>query len=211
MSIANGYTTLVKLKAVLTLAQTTHDADLERAVESASRAVDAYTGRRFYQDSTATAYYFSAEDPYLIPVIDISTATGLVIEADHNGDGTFENTFTVDSFTATYGYRLMPRRPLTGHPWTALKAISGSFPVGVDGGIKITVKAGWAAVPAEVEQATILQAARLLKRKDSPFGVLGPADIGSGSDAAVTVPKVDPDFRSLLAPLRRFDVPMEPL
>jgi hypothetical protein len=37
---------------------------------------------------------------------------------------------------------------------------------------------GWAAVPSAVKQATIIQAARIFKRLDSPLGVAGFEDLG---------------------------------
>lgn len=212
MAITNGYATLAEAKTLFDLTLASHEADIERAIESASRAIDAWCGRRFWQDNTVTVYYFTAEDYYTIPVFDVSTTTGLIVQADHNADGTHENTFTRDSFTAAYSYRLLPRNAATAataRPWTHLKALTGGFPVGVDGGVKVTMKAGWAAVPIDIEQACLLLASRIYKRKDSPFGVLGVADIGGGTTGTVTLPKVDPDVQRLLGPYRRLDAPTE--
>ena len=208
MAITNGYTTLAEIKTYLAITQATYEADLERAIEAASRQIDSWCGRRFWVDSAATAYYYTAEDYVHLPVLDISTTTGLIVAADHNADGTHENTFTADSFNAAYGYRLLPRNIQAAEPGTALKAIAGGWPVGVDGGVKVTAKVGWTTVPTPVAQACLTQAGRLFKRKDAPFGVLGVAD-QAGRDVTSTLPRLDPDLRPLVDGYRRFDPPVE--
>ena len=197
----------MEIKRYLTITQATYETDLERCIEAASRQIDAWCGRRFWVDSTVTDYYFTPEDYVFLPVLDISTTTGLIVKADHDMDGTHENTFTADSFTALYGYRLLPRNRASGEPGTALKAIAGGWPVGVDGGVKVSAKVGWTTVPEPVEQACLTQAGRLFKRKDSPFGVLGVE--GAGYDAVTTLPKLDPDLRPLVDAYRRMDPPVE--
>jgi hypothetical protein len=59
--------------------------------------------------------------------------------------------------------------------------------------LRITARWGWPSIPAEVEMATRLLAARLYKRKDSPQGVIASADWG-----AVRVSKTDPDVYALI-------------
>jgi hypothetical protein len=46
-----------------------------------------------------------------------------------------------------------------------------------------------------VRQATLIQATRLFKRKDAPFGVIGSAEMGQ----LQVVPTIDPDIKLLLA------------
>ena len=50
-----------------------------------------------------------------------------------------------------------------------------------------------------VEQATLLQAVRLYKRKDAPFGVAGAGALGQ----VVSISDLDPDIKMLLFPVRR--------
>ena len=49
------------------------------------------------------------------------------------------------------------------------------------------------------EQAALLQAARLYKRKDAPFGVAGAGALGQ----VVAISDLDPDVRMMLFPVRR--------
>ncbi len=54
-------------------------------------------------------------------------------------------------------------------------------------------------VPAPVREATLLQATRLYKRTDAPFGVTGSAEHGQ----LQTISRVDPDVKELLQPFVR--------
>ena len=54
---------------------------IEQAIEAASREIDAYCGRRFWQDGTATARTYYADTPRIACVDDIATTTGLVVAA----------------------------------------------------------------------------------------------------------------------------------
>lgn len=60
--------------------------------------------------------------------------------------------------------------------------------------VRVTAKWGFPAVPPQVAQATLIQAARLYKRKESPEGVLGNAEWGS-----IRLSRVDPDVAALVA------------
>lgn len=53
--------------------------------------------------------------------------------------------------------------------------------------------------PGPVIEATLIQAVRILRRKDAPFGVVGGTDIA----VARTIPALDPDVKMLLAPYLR--------
>jgi hypothetical protein len=62
--------------------------------------------------------------------------------------------------------------------------------------VRVTAKWGWPAVPDTVVQATLIQASRLYRRKDSPEGVLGSAEWGT-----VRLGRVDPDVYALIQQL----------
>jgi predicted nucleotidyltransferase component of viral defense system len=53
MAITQGYATLIQVKAALGIADGIDDPLLEMAVESASRQIDSYTERYFYNGGTA--------------------------------------------------------------------------------------------------------------------------------------------------------------
>lgn len=52
--------------------------------------------------------------------------------------------------------------------------------------------------PANVVEASLIQAGRVFRRKDAPFGVVGSAEMGSG----IVIARLDPDVRMMLDPFR---------
>ena len=122
---------------------------------------------------------------------DVSVCRGL-------GDGTFETTWS------STDYQLEPLNSLArdSKPAWRLRAVGNYlFPVDANGRacVEVTAKWGWPAVPAPVTQATMIQAARLVGRRDSRFGIAGAADVGELRLLA----RVDADVAVLLAPFRR--------
>ena len=76
MAITNGYATLADVKAALKITDNMDDSLLEIAVESASREIDGYTGRYFYNGGTATRNY-AATDSWVTFVDDLQSVSEL--------------------------------------------------------------------------------------------------------------------------------------
>jgi hypothetical protein len=194
MPITNGYTTLAAVKAILRVADATDDALLEGAIESASRRVDSFTGRFFYQTSQTVSLY--AFDEYRLPLVnDLVSITTL--RTDNNGDGTFETTWTTG-----VDYVLEPRDvALQNRPYRRVTAVGAkSFPlftVPMLAGAQIAGVWGWPSVPDDVVEATNLLAIRHFARYNAALGVVGFADM------AIQVRAVDPDVRDLLNGYRK--------
>jgi hypothetical protein len=66
--------------------------------------------------------------------------------------------------------------------------------------VRVTALWGWSAVPPAIEQATLLQASRLLIRRDSPYGVAGSPEAGT---EIRLLARLDPDVDVAVAPYRR--------
>jgi hypothetical protein len=194
--MATNYVTREELKATLELTGNTFaDNDVDLALSSASRMVDQTTGRQFWPDATPTTRYFTAMTDSYVDVGDLITLTGLAFDWD--GDNVYE----LDWTALTSYWMLEPRNAvLAGTPYQAIRTRGGwRFPVS-NGGIRVTGTFGWATVPDQVKQATILIANRLLKRsREAPFGV---ATIGADG-TGVRVTRTDPDVDALLRPLSR--------
>jgi hypothetical protein len=193
MTITNGYLTLAEFKSLIAKTTTDGDDACDRAIEAASRAVDAWCGRRFYADAAATARVFAPFTASEAWVDDIHTTTDLVVATDTGDDGTYETTW------ASTDYELMPRNGirngLEGWPYTAIRAVEGlSFPCGRRATVQVTAKWGWAAVPTAVELATSIAAMDFWKSKDAPFGIAGL----EGEFAARI--RANPQVRELLRP-----------
>jgi len=190
MAISNGYATLAEVKAALRITDTIDDSLLEMAVESASRLVDAYCARSFYNAGTASRY-FVADTDWLTNIDDAVAITE--IATDTSADGTYDVIWQADD------YQL---EPLNGRvdglpvPYNAIRAI-GDYTYPIWGGealVKVTATWGWSSIPTAIKQATIIQSSRIFKRLDSPLGVLSSPDLGFIRVGS----RLDPDVAQLV-------------
>jgi hypothetical protein len=179
------------------------------ALSVASRAIDAICGRPkngFVLASTATALYFSPEDPFTVPLEadgvhwEIGTTTSLAVKTDTDYDGVYETTLVLNR-----DFFLEPvngaRNGLSGWPYDQLTILSSStltFPRVqryARPPVEVTAKWGWSATPDVIKFATALAANRYWGRSDARYGT-------AGFDAAGFVMRIqhDPDLMGLLAP-----------
>jgi hypothetical protein len=197
MTVTNGLITRVQLLSYLGLTSAGSgpfdEADnLDRAINTASRAIEKHCGRQFYDSGSATARRFQVVDPYLLHVPDFSTTTGLAVKTDENDDATYEITW------ASTDYELEPIdgivNGLSGWPYTSIRAVgSYSFPYGSmrKYTVQVTARWGWTSVPDDVQQAALQVASEMFRRKDAPFGIaqtveFGPIRLGADSLRAVS-------------------------
>lgn len=195
MAITNGYCSLSEVKAALRITDTVDDALLELSVEAASREIDGFCQRIFYQRTAQTRVY-TPESYFLCQTDDIVSITTLQTATDGT---TFDVTWSAGD------YQLEPLNGvsggLQGQPYTRIRAVdSYVFPMYMLGEatVRITGTFGWSAVPVDVKQACVLLAMRQFKRYDSPLGVAGFGDMG-----ALRVGRTDPDVEALLYPYKR--------
>lgn len=196
MAVVNGYCTVPQLRGHLKdEGARLDDALLERAINAASRAVDRHCGRRFWRDASAVTKSYVPTHSSILFVDDISTRTGLVVSVGSDGS-TFPTPLTSTEFV------LEPRNAdvfaggdtADAYAFWQIKRLTGAWTVNDLPTVQVTARFGWSAIPPEVEEATILRAASLFKRKDAPFGVAGFNDFG-----AVRITRADPDVMDLLS------------
>jgi hypothetical protein len=196
MAITNGYCTLAELKASLDITDTIDDGILERAITSASRTIDRYCARNFYK-VTATRLY-SPRDSYVCDIDDLVSLTSLKTTDD--------DTQTFDLTWGTADYQLEPLNGVVDGmptPYTRIRAIGDYTFQTLDGEASVRVQGvfGFDTIPDEVSYATIIQASKLYKRKDSPLGVI------SGEYGAMRVGvRLDPQVTELVDAWRRIRV-----
>lgn len=191
--MANEYGTLTSLKERLGIetADTTADTLLNSALSAASRGIDRATGRRFWLDPEPVQRTFNPRghvvrdpDGDLFLVDDIGSTAGLVVESGSGG-----------SYTAVTGYETSPDNALAdGKPITGLLRVNGTWGAATSR-LRVTARFGWPAVPADITEATLIQANRLYKRKDSPEGIIGSAEWGVRN-----LSRRDPDVWALIEP-----------
>lgn len=182
------YATLTQLKTALRITDSSDDTELQDKLTSASRRVDKDTGRPhgYGQDSGTSSRIYTPRHEELLTVDDISTATGLVVEVGRGTSWT-----TVDSNS----YDLLPENAeVDGWAIETLQRVTGCWPLWGTTRVRVTARWGWPAVPENIKNATILLAARLFRRKDSPEGIKGFSDMG-----VVRVSRYDSDYDNLIA------------
>jgi hypothetical protein len=174
---------------------------LSWAIAASSRAVDKVANRQFgLVDAPEARTYLANWDRgtgrWFVLIDDLMTTVGLQVATDPLTDETF-------SGSVADAYVLMPRNAAPrGVPWTRLDITSASTatPAAPERAVQVTARWGWTEVPPAVVQATVLQAARLLARRNAPFGVAGSPDAGS---EVRLLAKLDPDVLTSIRPYQR--------
>ncbi|QFZ75096.1 phage gp6-like head-tail connector protein [Streptomyces fagopyri] len=167
---------------------TSRDDELTSALAAASRGIERATGRRFWLDDEPVARVFRTAgrvacgpDGDLLLVDDIGDVDDLVVETGAPG-----------SWSVLAGWETQPDNALLdGRPVTGLLRPGGWGTARV----RITVRWGWPAEPDEIGEASLIQATRLYKRKDSPEGIIGSAEWGVRN-----LSRRDPDVWALIEP-----------
>lgn len=190
--MAHEYAELETLKLQLKIEDDDYREELlQRALTAASRSIDSSTGRRFWLDEEPVPRTYRLQgriavedDGEVLLVHDIGSIDGLVVETGSGG-----------SWTTLSGYETTPDNALVlGRPITGLLQVNGFWGWGVSTTrVRVTARYGWPEVPEEIVQATLIQASRLYKRKDSPEGVTGSAEWG-----VVRLSRRDPDVWNLI-------------
>jgi hypothetical protein len=194
MAITNGYCTLEQVKASLRITDSVDNSLLELAVESASREIDQACERVFYQQEDQTRI-FAARDEFVCEIDDLYSLTH--IKTAQNSDGVFDTTWEPKD------YQLEPLNGFSGgipHPATQIRATDDHLWPLDDGEALVQVRGdfGWESVPTAIVQATVILAARIYKRNDSPLGVAGIGDLG-----VIRVGRIDPDVQQLIHPFMK--------
>ena len=196
MALTNAYTTLETVKAALRITDNDDNTLIEQAINTASRMIDGYCQREFYNAGTAARIFAANEELYVD--IDDLAGTAITLQTDSQATGDFDITWTPAD------YQLEPLNgKLAGPVWafTRIRAVLNYlFPVQNQVAlVKVTGVWGWPAVPQAIEYATIMQSQRLFKRLDSPTGILGFGDMG----AVRVTRQLDPDVAEMVNPFRR--------
>jgi hypothetical protein len=191
--VANEYASLDDLKARLQITDSTHDAELQSKLTTASRDIDQDCNRRFYLDAAASQrIYNPLNRQYPTPqgmkllIDDIGDVAGLLVEVGTSSTG----------WAAITTYETGPDNAIAkGSPvsWLLRTYIPWVFyPLQR---VRVTAIWGWPAVPPQIFEACLIRAARLFKRRDSPDGIAGAGDFG-----VIRVGRYDPDYDSLIRP-----------
>lgn len=179
MALGDSYATLDELKARLGgLEDTDDDVRLTASLTAASRGIDHFCQRQFNKTTTASARLFYPVSRCRAEVDDFHTTTDLVIKTDESNTGTYATTWTATDF------QLEPLNGIVdgeaGWPYSTVRAVgSRDFPrCARRAPLQVTAQWGWAAVPANIKEATLVLAEDIFKLADTPFGAGGFGEFG---------------------------------
>ncbi len=182
------YCTVDEFKSYLGIDDPLDDDELAFAITAASRAIDKSCNRQFgLSDGVESRLYQANHHPsgkFIVNVDDIYSTVGLVVSAD-------SVTLAATDYTLKPLNAVVLDLPFT-HLETNISADSWAF---------TTSKWGWAATPSAIKQATLIQASRFFKRRESPFGVAGSPDMGS---ELRLLNKLDPDVALICSSYRKW-------
>ncbi len=174
---------------------------LESIVASVSEAIDLYCDRNFAAAGTvATARVYVARGCDLVETDDFGSEVDLAVATDDAGVGTFDTSWSAAS------WQVEPLNNLAdGRAAWKIRSVSNTgqqFPVATNGRVlvRVTARWGWPAVPAPIHTACLIEAARLAKRRDAPFGVVDAPNMDSSERLLAAF---DPDTKKLLDPYRK--------
>ena len=183
------YVDKTDLKNMIGLSGTSQDNNIDNAINATSRLIDQITGRHFYKSESVQVKYFTPNNPFILDVPDIAHTTGLIVQLDT--DFYLKPLDVVDQD----GDNDIPFQTLVIFD----RRSSERFDPDIIRNVKITAIWGYNVVPDAIKQATLLQASRLWKRKDSPFSTYGSSDTGERE----LFQKMDPDAKTLIKPYIR--------
>lgn len=203
-----SYADLAAFKAYLRIDDSVDDVELQRALDAATSEITHLCSRDFtppdpmdpLTDRYFQPYYDTRNGAWVLPVDDIGDLTGLTMSTWDETDLNW--TVTVDPATLAW-------RPI-GTPGVGTVSTSAILPAGAYTGprgftgwasndnasyVKVMARFGWATIPEAIVEATLIQASRVFKRRDAPFGLVGAPD---GSDNTRLLNKVDADVEVLI-------------
>lgn len=206
------YATLAELKAALKVPidNTDYDLGLETALESVTKSIEDYCGRRFHSGiATSTAYlgaletrYYTAECDTELMVDDLLQL--VTLRSDDNGNSSYDTTHSTALVYLTPFNATLDDRPYTG---LCLRPnATAAFLTGVERGIQVIGVFGYCpttAVNPTVRKAALLQAAMDFRSEDAPFGAGGGRDFTVEQSRAFGGAGLHPFMKRMLDPMRR--------
>ena len=199
--MSHQYMDKSELKTFLGMSGTAQDNNLDFALDAASAAIDDFCGRVFYKTDVQDRFY-DCEFTDFVMVDDIATTTNLVVKT-LNSDGTDHETLTLNTDFYLYPHNaanLDPKMPFDKIVM-AIEVSGKVLPTKYPRGLKVTasfgfpVQSGSETIPAAIQQATLIQAARFFQRKNSPMGFSGNPETGNAP--VIFLSELDPDVKTL--------------
>lgn len=229
--LINAYLELDEFKDAVRDQLVAHDSEYIRAINAASRQIDDYCGRYFYQTTLQAKAFKTDQVDLLLPSSDISTTTGLIVKIDNDGDGVYETTWTLgthfqlgpmDRNDGVLPYETVEALPIASFPVDGINVIPNT----VGGGsyrrksrlrrVQITAQWGFPTIPENVKMGCVIAAVDHFKAKDlthvtATYGI----DVRIARDATpgnfgrsikfnrLRAPSMNPEVEALVSSFRK--------
>lgn len=184
---------------------TVDDPAIQRAITSASRAVDRFCSqhvrRQFGLATGVESRYYKArwdqdQIRWVVEIDDIDQAQAAATRV-------YVDVTNSDTYTAEItNFVLRPKAaPQNNRPYTQISVLpqEPNQPTFWVDGMRVDSQFGWSTFPVTVVQATLLQTNRIHKRRTAPFGVAGSPERGTQVTTNL-IEELDPDIETMLQP-----------
>lgn len=195
------YCTLAELKRELwpdgMVPDTINDDALKSAITAVSRKIDLYTGTCFYDPGSDDTRYYTAQNANSVWIDPASSVTSVATDDDVSRD--YGTAWTASTHYETWPYNTNLARGLPIVRIDRVPLGDYEFPSSARG-VKVVARycydasASVADTLDDIKRGCLLWCVRMFKRKDAPFGVLGPTELGQVS----VIPRMDVDVRDIL-------------
>ena len=206
MPWAPSYASLDELRDYVRISDDADDIVMSTALDAASRAIDHACDprvnrvRQFGRTETAQPRYYTATSRGF----DVANYGQWVAETDDIADplGSIEvAVFSAGVWVEVLGCAVLPRNAAAiGWPGTSILFPGALVPTQIADGVRVTTEWGWPEIPGTIHQAALLQASRLLARREAPFGVAGSPETGT---EIRLLARLDPDVETMVRPFSR--------
>jgi hypothetical protein len=147
-----------------------HTPEHDRAIFGASRLIDKWTGRYFWQETAPVARLFNPDSVTTCCVGDYSDPDSVTVATDVDGDGVFETVWDRTDWQAE------PFVLYNGDPYTLITTTTRTRQFPIDGrrpNVQVTTRWGWTFVPGPIVEACEVLSVQMFRAKD-----MGGVDIG---------------------------------
>lgn len=186
-----SYATLDEVKSAVGIDDSRDDSELQIALDATVDLVDRHCRRTFVEnDQSGSAETRIFEGGTCVGVDDLVAVDKIETRSSHKASWTE---------VPSDDYELRPLNADTrSFPYTQVLLLEATHVWQV----RVTAHFGWPATPDAVKQATILQASRIARRREAPFGISQVPSF-DGNTGMRLLSKLDADVELLLQGFRR--------
>jgi hypothetical protein len=178
------YVGLEEMNDRLGITDAADSSSMQTAIAASAGWINEYCGRHFNRVTETRTY--QPDNIWQLDVDDIVPGTTITLNVDQDGDGIYEQAWTLNTDYMLKLGRMSYNVNASGipRPYRQVQVLQTgkwfpfTWPYTHLDRVQIATTWGWTFVPWQVAEANRILAADLFRMKDAPFGVAGVSDIG---------------------------------